>query len=71
MFGAAGYLYGNRIVLMKEDTVSFPANFRDLGHISFSKDSLDAKAMDVLKALIGARALSERILQVVTLGWRT
>jgi predicted nucleotide-binding protein len=51
--GAAGYLYGNRIVIMKEDTVTFPANFRDLGHISFSKDSLDAKAMDVLKELIG------------------
>lgn len=51
--GAAGYLYGNRIVIMKEDTVTFPANFRDLGHISFSKDSLDAKSMDVLKELIG------------------
>jgi predicted nucleotide-binding protein len=51
--GAAGYLYGNRIVIMKEDGVTFPANFRDLGHISFSKDSLQAKAMDVLKELIG------------------
>jgi predicted nucleotide-binding protein len=51
--GASGYLYGNRIVIMKEEGVDFPANFRDLGYISFSKDQLEAKAMDVLKELIG------------------
>lgn len=51
--GAAGYVYGNRIVIMKEDGVDFPANFRDLGYISFSRDALEAKAMDVLKELIG------------------
>jgi hypothetical protein len=49
----SGYLYGNRIVILKEEGVEFPANFRDLGYISFSKDNLDAKAMDVLKELIG------------------
>lgn len=51
--GASGYLYGNRIVIMKEDAVDFPTNFRDLGYISFSKDQLEAKAMEVLKELIG------------------
>jgi predicted nucleotide-binding protein len=51
--GASGYLYGNRIVIMKEEGVDFPANFRDLGYISFGKDALDAKAMEVLKELIG------------------
>jgi predicted nucleotide-binding protein len=51
--GAAGYLYDNKIVIMKEDDVVFPSNFRDLGHISFAKDQLDAKSMDVLKELIG------------------
>jgi predicted nucleotide-binding protein len=51
--GASGYLYGNRIVIMKEEGVDFPTNFRDLGYISFSKDALDAKAMEVLKELIG------------------
>ncbi|MEW6405708.1 MAG: TIR domain-containing protein [Chloroflexota bacterium] len=51
--GASGYLYGNRIVIMKEDGVDFPTNFRDLGYISFSKDLLEAKAMDILKELIG------------------
>ena len=51
--GASGYLYDNRIVIMKEDGVTFPSNFSDLGYISFEKDQLGAKAMDVLKELIG------------------
>jgi predicted nucleotide-binding protein len=51
--GASGYLYGNRIVIMKESGVQFPSNFRDLGYISFDKDQLEAKAMDILKELIG------------------
>lgn len=51
--GAAGFLYDNRIVIMKEDAVEFPTNFRDLGYISFSKDQLDNKAMNILKELIG------------------
>ena len=51
--GAAGYLYDNRLVIMKEDSVTFPSNFRDIGYISFEKDQLEAKAMDVLKELIG------------------
>ncbi len=51
--GASGYLYDNRLVIMKEETVTFPSNFRDIGYISFEKDQLEAKAMDVLKELIG------------------
>jgi len=51
--GAAGYLYDNRIVIMREEDVAFPTNFRDLGYITFSKDELEAKAMDILKELIG------------------
>ncbi len=51
--GAAGYLYDNRIVIMKEDSVVFPSNFQDIGYISFEKNSLDAKALDILKELIG------------------
>lgn len=51
--GASGFLYGNRIVIMKETDVQFPSNFRELGHISFEKDRLDSKAMDILKELIG------------------
>lgn len=51
--GASGYLYDNRLVILKEDTVTFPSNFQDIGYISFSHDQLEAKAMDVLKELIG------------------
>ena len=51
--GAAGYLYDQRIVIMKEENVNFPVNFNDLGYISFEKDELEAKTMDILKELIG------------------
>jgi predicted nucleotide-binding protein len=51
--GASGFLYDNRLVIMKEEGVTFPSNFRDIGYISFEKDQLEAKSMDVLKELIG------------------
>ena len=51
--GAVSYLYDRRVVLLKENTVSFPANFRDLGYIEFEGDQLKAKATDVLAELIG------------------
>ena len=51
--GASGYLYDNRLVIMKEEAVTFPSNFHDIGYISFEKDRLEAKAMDLLKELIG------------------
>ena len=51
--GAAGYLYGSRMVIMKEEDVTFPSNFREIGYISFQRDQLDAKAMEILKELIG------------------
>lgn len=51
--GAASYLYGNRIVILKEAGVDFPTNFRDIGYIPFDKDQLEAKSIEVLKELIG------------------
>lgn len=51
--GASGYLYGSRVVILKEDSVEFPTNFKDIGYISFTKDQLGAKSMEVLKELIG------------------
>jgi hypothetical protein len=51
--GATAFLYDNRIVIMKEEGVTFPTNFRDIGYISFDKDQLDAKTLDILKELIG------------------
>lgn len=51
--GATGYLYDNRIVILKENGVTFPSNFRDIGYIDFEKDQLEAKTLDVIKELIG------------------
>ena len=51
--GAAGFLYDKRIVILKEEGVQFPSNFEELGYISFSKDQLESKSIDVLKELIG------------------
>lgn len=51
--GASSYLYESRIVILKEEGVEFPTNFSDLGYISFKKDQLDTKSVDVLKELIG------------------
>jgi predicted nucleotide-binding protein len=50
--GAAAVQYGSRIIIFKEESVDFPTNFRDIGHISFAKDQLDAKGMDLLRELI-------------------
>lgn len=55
--GASSYLYGKRIVILKEDTVEFPSNFKDLGYIPFGKDQLEAKSMDVISELIGFEIL--------------
>lgn len=51
--GAASVLYGKKIVIFKEEGVEFASDFKDLGYISFEKDKLNAKAMDLLRELIG------------------
>ena len=51
--GAVGYLYDSRMVIMKEESVTFPSNFRDIGYISFEKNHLGAKTMEILSELIG------------------
>jgi len=51
--GAAGYVYDNNIVILKEEGVDFPVNFNDLGYIPFEKDNLEAKSMDVIQELLG------------------
>ncbi len=51
--GAASVLYENKIVIFKEDGVTFASDFSDLGYIPFEKDKIEAKAMDLLKELVG------------------
>jgi predicted nucleotide-binding protein len=50
--GAASAKYGSRIIIFKEEAVDFPTNFRDIGHIPFAKDQLDAKGMELFRELI-------------------
>lgn len=51
--GAATYLYGKNIVILKEEGVTFASDFSDLGYITFEKDNIKAKASDLLRELIG------------------
>lgn len=55
--GAASYLYGTRIVILKQEEVSFPSDFKDLGYISFREGDLKGQSMEILKELIGLQIL--------------
>lgn len=50
--GAAGYLYDKRIVIMKEDKVELPSDFKELCYINFSADKIGEATMDILKELV-------------------
>lgn len=56
--GAASVLHGERIVIFKEEKVNFPSNFKDIGHISFETDRLDAKGVELVSELISFGLLS-------------
>ena len=55
--GAASYKYDQRIVIFKEKGVTFPTDFRDIGHIEYEKGQLAGKTMDLLKELIALKAV--------------
>ena len=50
--GAGMLQYGDKIVLLREEGVSFGSDFTAYGHITFEKDRLDAKAFELVKELI-------------------
>jgi len=50
--GAGIVLYGDKIVIFREEGVSFGSDFTDYGHITFEKDKLDAKTLDLMRELI-------------------
>jgi len=58
--GAASVLYGEKIVILKENEVSFASDFGDLAYISFEKDKLDLKAADLMVEFIGLGFLELR-----------
>lgn len=51
--GAASVLWENKIIILKQNGVSFPSDFSDLGYITFDEDQIAARALDLLKELIG------------------
>jgi len=51
--GAASVLYGSRIIIFRDSRVQFPANFRDIGYITFEPGQLAAKVNELFRELIG------------------
>ncbi|WP_019178632.1 TIR domain-containing protein [Methanomassiliicoccus luminyensis] len=50
--GAGIVLYSDKIVILREEGVSFGSDFTGYGYITFEKDKLDAKAFELMKELI-------------------
>jgi hypothetical protein len=55
--GAASYAYEDRVVILKEKGLNFPTDYGSVGHIEFVEDDIQAKAIDLLKELIGMKLL--------------
>lgn len=49
--GAASVLYGRRLILFKEDKVTLPSDFRDIGHITFKKEEIPNHMLELLREL--------------------
>lgn len=56
--GAANVLWENKIIIVKEDGVFFPSDFRDLGYISFDSSGVGGQALDILRELVGLGLVS-------------
>jgi predicted nucleotide-binding protein len=56
--GAASVLYGDRIVVFKENGIELPSNFRSVGYIEFEKDRLDEKGIELFRELVSMKILS-------------
>jgi hypothetical protein len=55
--GAAGILWGQKIIILREDGVNFPSDFSDLGYITFKEAEISSKAMEIMKELIAFKLL--------------
>lgn len=51
--GAGAVLWGGKIVILKEESVFFPSDYRDIGYVSFSMDKLGLIQSNLLMELIG------------------
>ncbi len=50
--GAASVLYGDKIIIFKEEELDLPSDFSDIGHIPFEKNKLDSKTLELFKELV-------------------
>lgn len=50
--GAASKLWQSRIIILREEGVSFPSDFKDLGYITFNGEDIAPKALELLKELV-------------------
>ena len=55
--GAASYAYEDQVVILKEKGLNFPTDYGSVGHIEFVEDDIQAKAIDLLKELVGMKLL--------------
>ena len=51
--GAASILWDRKIIILKEEGVSFPSDFSDLGYITFKEGELEHRALELLQELVG------------------
>ena len=56
--GAASVLYGERIVVFKENGIELPSNFSSVGYIEFEKDKLSDKGIELFRELVSMKILS-------------
>ncbi len=56
--GAASVLYGERIVVFKEQGIELPSNFSSVGYIEFEKDKLIDKGIELFRELVSMKILS-------------
>ncbi len=59
--GAASVLYDNRIIIFKEEGLTLGSNFSSIGYISFGKDKLSDKGMDLFRELVNFKIVSVRV----------
>jgi len=55
--GAAGILWDQKIIILREEGVNFPSDFSDLGYITFKEGEIGARAMEIMKELIAFKLL--------------
>lgn len=59
--GAASILYGDRIVVFKEESVQLASNYSGIGYIEFEKDKLDGKVNDLLRELFAFKIIAVQV----------